>query len=193
MIIARVATFFQNCPEKVTSAAETAKNWAEAFAWLCAGGFFVYKAFSGYLISNLSLSLKCQRRHTGRGTDYLVVTARLKKGDRGAVSLHDIRAHVSPTVEGESDFQSLVGINRLSSRDVGNGIWNVLKTQSREAPLLNLPPEDETSFSQCFVVPSDLPCAVDVTVLGGWSWHRKTRYQWRASAISLPNDEISPS
>jgi hypothetical protein len=58
MIIARVATFFQNCPEKVTSAAETAKNWAEAFAWLCAGGFFVYKAFSGYLISNLSLSLK---------------------------------------------------------------------------------------------------------------------------------------
>jgi hypothetical protein len=93
--------------------AETVKNWAEAFAWVCAGAFFVYKAFSGYLISNLSLSLKCRRRHLAPGTDYLVVTAGLKKGDRGAVSLHDIRAHVSPTVDGELDFKPLIGIKRL--------------------------------------------------------------------------------
>jgi len=168
---------------------EIVRNWAEAFAWLCAGAFFVYKAFSGYLISNLSVSLKCRRRHLGSGTDYLTVTVSLKKGDRGAVSLHDIRAHVSPTADGELDFKPLVGTKRLGSRDGGNGTWRILETQSREAPLLNLPPGEATSFSQCFRVPSRYPCEVDVTVLGGWPWHRGTRYQWRASDISMPVQE----
>lgn len=121
----------------------------------------------------------------------MVVTATLKKGERGAVSLHDVRARVSPTVAGEANDKQLVGIHRLSSETGSSeGTWVIVDSQSRKAPLLNLPPDEETSFSQYFKVPPGDPCFVDVTVLGGWHWHRGTRYQWRASAVSLPiNDE----
>jgi hypothetical protein len=167
--------------------AETFKNWVEAFAWACAGGFFIYKAFSGYLISNLSLALTCQRQHASLDADYLVVTANLKKGDRGAVTLHDITARVSPTLAGEQNPKALAGIRRLTSKKVGpNKIFQIENSISHSTPLLNLPPGEETAFSACFKVPGAEPCTVEVTVLGGWVWHRNTRYQWRASTISLP-------
>ena len=169
---------------------ETVKNWLEAFAWACAGAFFVYKTFSGYLISNLSLSISCQRTKAGSEhpvTDYLVVTANLKKGDRGAVSLHDLQAQVSPTVQGESSCKPLAGARRLTSRrSPSTGTFQIVNKESTTAPLLNLPPGEETTFSNWFIVPSASPCTVEVTVLGGWRWHSETRYQWRASMVSLP-------
>jgi len=170
--------------------AETFKNWSEAFAWLCAGGFFLYKAFSGYLISNLSLSLICNRERSTQetyGTDYLVVTANLRKGERGAVTLHDVRARVSPTVHGEPDSKVLAGIRRLTSNKTGLDVFQLGSAEASEKPLLNLPPGEETMFSGWFRVPSAEPCTIEVTVLGGWRWHRRgTRYQWRASVVSLP-------
>jgi hypothetical protein len=170
--------------------AETFKNWSEAFAWLCAGGFFLYKAFSGYLISNLSLSLVCNRERSTpetNETDYLVVTANLKKGDRGAVTLHDVRATVAPTIQGEPNSKVLAGIRRLTSNKTRPGIFQLGTAEASKKPLLNLPPGEETMFSGCFRVPSSEPCMIEVTVLGGWKWHsRGTRYQWRASIVSLP-------
>jgi hypothetical protein len=170
--------------------AETFKNWSEAFAWLCAGGFFLYKAFSGYLISNLSLSLTCNRQRSNaesHATDYLVVTANLKKGDRGAVTLHDVRATVSPTIQGEPDSKVLAGIRRLTSNKTNSDVFQLGAVEATKTPLLNLPPGEETMFSGCFIVPSADPCSIEVTVLGGWRWHsRGTRYQWRASTVSLP-------
>lgn len=169
--------------------AEILKNWTEAFAWACAGGFFVYKAISGYLISNLTLSISCRRKRSkpaSGASDYLVVSANVKKGERGAVSLHDLSAHVSPTVPGEADSKQLAGIRRLTSRETAGGIFQIGKGQATKVPLLNLPPGEETTFSQYFRVPAGELCTVEVTVLGGWQWHGRTRYQWRASTISLP-------
>ncbi len=169
---------------------ETFKNLCEAFAWACAGGFFLYKAFSGHIISNLSLSLTCQRAHSGLtipSMDYLVVTANLKKGDRGAVTLHDLQAYVSPTMQNEASFKKLAGTRRLTStRSSTTGILRIENIESGDNPLLNFPPGEEAVFSAWFKVPAAEPCTVEVTVLGGWSWHEKTRYQWRASTISLP-------
>ena len=58
MIIARVATFFQNCPRRSQVRAGNREELGRGFLHGSAlVAFFVYKAFSGYLISNLSLSL----------------------------------------------------------------------------------------------------------------------------------------
>jgi hypothetical protein len=168
---------------------ETVKNLAEAFALACAGGFFLYKAFSGYLISDLSLSLACNREHSvpeASGTDYLAVTANLKKGEHGAVTLHDVRARVSPTIKGESESKGLAATKRLTSITTPSNVMEVGTAQATTQPLLNLPPGDETMFSALFKVPSAEPCTIEVTVLGAWRWHSGTRYQWRASIVSLP-------
>jgi hypothetical protein len=86
---------------------EGIKNLSEAFARICAGGFFLYKMLSGYLISNLILSLACDRKPTDVGADFLVVRTTLKKGDRGAVALHDVIAQVSPAAPGEDQPKPL--------------------------------------------------------------------------------------
>lgn len=99
--------------------AETLKNSAEAFAWACAGGFLLYKAVSGYMISNLSLSVACLRQRAASGKDYLVVTASLKKGDRGAVSLHEVIASVFGT-DGKHETKRLSATRRLSSIKLGS-------------------------------------------------------------------------
>lgn len=164
-----------------------AKDWSEAFAWICAGGFFLYKMLSGYLISNLTLSLACDRKTADVGADFLVVRATLKKGDRGAVALHDVIAEVSPAAPGEDQAKPLAATRRLSSAPSDmKGILKIVNSPSGKTPLLNLPPGEETTFSEYFKIPSAKPCVVSVTVLGGWRRDLNTRYQWRASTVALP-------
>jgi hypothetical protein len=166
--------------------AETLKTAAEAFAFASAGGFFLYKLISGYLVVNLDLSLTCERRCSGsRQIDYLAVTAVVKKGDRGAVILHDARARISVPAPGEEHLKKLSSIVRLSFKK-SEGILELLEKQSKKSPLLNLSAGEQTTFSTFFRVLADQPFMVEVTVLGNWPWHPKTVYQWRASQVSLP-------
>jgi hypothetical protein len=172
--------------------ADIARGLAETFAFVSAGLFFLYKAISGYLVSNLTLSLSCERKFSGdNNLDYLLVTTLVKKGDRGAVILHDAEARVSPSSTANSEVKKLSGIIRLSFRR-SNGILQIKEEQSKKAPLLNLSPGEETVFSTFFKVPSNAPCTIEVTLLGGWPWHFKTAYQWRASQVSLPIERDAP-
>jgi hypothetical protein len=170
---------------------EGLKQLFEALAFACAAGFFIYKAFSGYLISNLTLAIECDRRRSSDNTDYLAVTALVRKGDRGAITLHDAEAIIETT---NNNFpkslgpQKLQGIQRLSSGHTDTGRFTLLGKDATKTPLLNLPPGEETQFSTFFTVPALQPCVVVVTILGGWAWHAGTRYQWRASRVSLPSD-----
>ena len=185
-LLAWILHHFYGSGTKTKEIAETTKNFTEALAWACAGGFFLYKAVSGYLISNLSLSVTCQREIANAGMDYLVVTASLKKGDRGAVSLHEVIASVFGT-DGKHQTKCLSATKRLSSIKLGSDELLQLKdSPAKDVPLLNLPPNEETMFSAWFEVPSAYPVTAEVTVLGGWHWHGNTRYQWRASTVSLP-------
>jgi hypothetical protein len=69
----------------------------EAFAYAGAAGFFIYKAVFGYLISNLTLALSSDRRRSPDvEQDYVTVLAQLKKGDRGALTLHHAIATIVP-------------------------------------------------------------------------------------------------
>ncbi|HAM41435.1 MAG TPA: hypothetical protein DCP69_08895 [Candidatus Omnitrophica bacterium] len=152
---------------------EIAKVTTQVLAFLGAAAFFAYKAITGYLIVNVSLSAKIER---GRGTDamdYLAIAATVKKGSHGSLELHDARTHVSWT--GGSQERELIGFERLSFR-TEQGLERkriVFASVSTKAPLLRLTPEEEATFSALVEVPS--LCANDsetrtspgITVEGG--------------------------
>jgi hypothetical protein len=70
------------------------RNGAETFALICAGVFFLYKAYTGYLRVNLSVFLRCQRQHIDNLSDYLVTIMHLKKGENSSLTLHEVAARI---------------------------------------------------------------------------------------------------
>jgi hypothetical protein len=134
----------------------------------CAAAFFAYKAIAGYFYVQMSLSVSSDRVRTHPDKDILVVVAKLKKGDRGSVRLHDAQARI--TYDGQSQAVSFVGIHRLSvtTDRTTKGERRVVRWDklSESQPLLRLPPDEETEFSCHAEVPKDAICVVEVTILG---------------------------
>lgn len=164
------------------------RDLLEVFALFAATLFFFYRFITGYFITNLSLSVTSFRQgsHSG-GKDFLVVVAKLSKGERGSLSIHDAQVEVS--WNGGKMQKPLIGIDRRSFTtdrsgsterkviDFGRG--------SKKAPFLRLTPGEETHFSCYLEVPSESVCSVDVIVLGQ-NPASSLVGQWRASTISMP-------
>ena len=53
-------------------------EWGQLVAWVAAALFFGYKILSGYLITDLSLKMSCERKHNAGELDYLSVTVTAK-------------------------------------------------------------------------------------------------------------------
>jgi hypothetical protein len=170
---------------------QIAKDTIQSLAFFGAAAFFLYKAATGYLIVNVSLSAKIERRRGTDATDYMAIAAKLKKGSHGSIELHDARAYVSWT--GGSQECELIGIERLSFRTekMDERKRLVFGSVSTKAPLLRLTPDEEATFSVLVEVPASAPCVVQIGVIGiltgGWRVG-----QWRTSMVSLPRDEQSP-
>ena len=166
---------------------EHARDIAEAVALLCAGAFFGYKAYTGYLRVNLSLSIQCQRHASATaGEDYLAVSVRLAKGANGSLTLHDVKARIAH--HQEVQFLSFTGVTRSEcvselqpyARKVVD--WSRLSEQS---PLLKVVPGEETQLSAFCKIPAGWACVVEVVVLGQRT-NRRAMGQWKASCVSLP-------
>jgi hypothetical protein len=67
------------------------RSIVEIAAYIAALLFFVYKVYSGYLVSDLSIQISCerQRKPGNDGRDYLGITVKAKKGAQGAIELND--------------------------------------------------------------------------------------------------------
>jgi hypothetical protein len=167
------------------------KNIATTFALAAGGGYFIWKARSGYQIINVKLSLATSRSPIADSTDrdHLSISATFAKGDRGSVFIEDAQVRVKPATEVAREMP-LAGVERLSNQAITKGtrvrhqvLWN---TRSEDSPFLNLTPGEETQFGCYIDVPRDQPCSVEVVFLG----HRpsSTRIgQWRASGVSMPS------
>lgn len=167
-------------PENVKAIAETAALCSAAI-------YFIYKAVYGYLYVEMSLSLAVERAHKDDYTDWVIVMAKIKKGCRGSVRIHDAQARI--TYGSATQCVQFVGFHRLSYTTELMGKTKRKKinwTQmSRSAPLLRLPPNEETEFSCYAEVPHDAICTIEAAILGQErSWFGIG--QWRASHISEP-------
>lgn len=172
--------------------AETWKVWAEFLAYGAAAGYFGFKLWSGYFISDLSLSVTCkrQRNPAKQSLDVLSATVTMKAGGNGTIKILDCKGRVAGR-ECAPEPRSFGDFWRLDSA-VEDGREAILSFDHRdhEAPLLNLAPGDSTQMALIFDVPKDSPCIVEVAILGiRFRSHHSKRpqtMQWRASEASLP-------
>jgi hypothetical protein len=174
--------------ESLRHVGEMVKVWAEVIAYGSAGVFLIYKALSGYFITDLSLKITC-KRFVSADADSLSVTATLKKGDKGTIRIHDARVRLTDAADGTVlDEKTMAGTNRLSfNTDASERITATFNRDSK-TPWLSLPPGDETQFAAYFDVPYGTPCLLEVVILGKKLWGGKAA-QWRASAVSFPKSD----
>jgi len=152
---------------------EATKTWTEIAAFGGATVFFAYKAATGYMIVNVSLSAKAERAHADAEFDYLTIATTLGKGSTGSLELHEAKARVSWS--NETEDCPLVGIERLSyESDLVSPYRKRLKfgVVSRTHPLLRLTPGEQATFSAVLKVPRSEVCTIEVAVAGrlvmGW-------------------------
>ncbi|GAX59112.1 threonine synthase [Candidatus Scalindua japonica] len=172
---------------------EYMKDIVQIFALFSAGGFFLYKLVTGYLITNLSISLECFRSpgKPDSEKDTLVTIVKFKKGDRGSLELHD--AQVKYDMGEDTIEVPLLGLDRRSflseticKKDRKLINWGA---RSKSSPFIRLSPGEETEFSCSCLVPSGQLCQVEVAILGKRTNHSKVG-QWRASKVIPANNEI---
>jgi hypothetical protein len=165
---------------------EHAKDIVETIALACGGIYFGYKAYTGYLRVNLSLSVQCYRQAASATHDVLVVCARLTKGANGSLTLHDVQARVSH--DASSELIAFRGIERSTYEGRTEPferkaiVWTRVSTTS---PALKLVPGEATEFAAYCSVPTDSVCLVEVAVLGQQT-NRSPYGQWKSSCVSLP-------
>jgi hypothetical protein len=185
---------------------EHGKALAEIVALVCTGGFFFCKFCLGYFFANLSLGISIERKHSNQpGRDYLSVTAKLEKGDRGSIQIHDAQArvlHLPGSFAQELDPVALQGFERLSNKPETEGDFErrtINGSKRREtSPFLRLTPGENAEFSCLFEVPRNEACIVEVAILGNEQWwvsqikkwrslgRKSGMGQWRSSSVSLP-------
>ena len=163
------------------------KDITEGVAWLSAGAFFVYRAFTGYFIANMSVVLKCERqRILGTEADRLRIELVLAKGPSGTVSIHDAQARLSwQGAKEEERYVRFPAANRLSFDTLDGRKIIDWKTLSKTNPFTNLSPGESTQFVCHYTVPSESTCSVEVAVIGKVVWSNYIS-QWRASDVSFP-------
>jgi hypothetical protein len=172
----------QNC-----SGIEIATATSQVLAFLGAAAFFLYKAITGYLIVNMSLSAKIERGRKNDATDYLAIAATVKKGELGSLELHDARTHVS--WPGDCKERELIGYERLTfgTDPESKRRRIVFGSTSAKKPFLRLAPGEEMTFSAILEVPASAPCEVQIAIGGIRTCGRRVG-QWRTSMVSLPRD-----
>lgn len=158
-------------------------NLAQVAAVFGALIYFGYRLVIGYLVVNVSISIELLRASSASGRDHLAVTVHLKKGEHGAMVLHDVAGRVTWS-DGATDI-AFAGFDRLTYEQHENRARIRIDKPSSSKPLLTLPPGEETMIAAHVEVPSSAVCTVQVVVLG--KIMGGTRYgQWRASAACLP-------
>jgi hypothetical protein len=160
---------------------ETAKAWAEIFAYASAAGYFLYRLSRGYFFPNLSVRVCCDRKPSRKdGYDYLSIDVCIEKGDHGALNLHDVQYRIDG-----GKPSSLEGLERLTSKSTNTTRKLVQWRTSISSPRLNFSPGERAHFSTWCEVTRPDPHLIEVVVLG--FQHFATRSsEWRSSAVSLP-------
>jgi hypothetical protein len=156
---------------------------------IAAAGFFLYKVIAGYLFPNLEVSLDCSRQpNSHSGKDFLKITVTLTKGEYGTLRIHDVQARITPE-NSDARSVSFIGVERRSflSQTFNGHERKIIDwgNRSKKNPFLQISPKEKTQFSAYAEIPPEVPCVIDVAILGKILASSKFG-QWRASSISLP-------
>jgi hypothetical protein len=182
------------------------RSIVEIAAYIAAVLFFVYKVYSGYLVSDLSIQISCerQRKPGNDGKDYLGIIVKAKKGNQGAIELNDAQVRARSCLDDHViGPYPLTGIDRLkrtkpvagppSSKHMRSQvIWDAAPNNE---PRTKMPPGDETQLAAFIEIDSHAPYYIEAVMLGRMLLHRKLKPrfgQWRATVVSLPVADDKP-
>lgn len=149
---------------------------------------FVYKWISGWLFTNLRVSLTTRRQSVRAGEDLLIVTIQLEKGAVDAVRLQYVGVRVTPrAISGgkSSDVATYDKIDTGRLALVGDvPIWEAMEP----AKTFALSPNDSVHFETVFHVDAAQVYRVELFVAGPAAFRPTSDSQWRASAVSTPRE-----
>ena len=164
------------------------KTFFEIAAYLAAAFFFLYKVVSGYLITNMSVRIGCNRQSLEGTSDLLAVTLTLLKGNLGSVRIHDVvvRSNVCRIPEMTDFRKQLWRLGyKTNTQEAGHPLKILLDTRSISSPFINLGPGEETQFASYSMVPKTEVCHIDAVLVGRRIYGRAV-CQWRISTVSFP-------
>jgi hypothetical protein len=153
--------------------AEAFSHIAQAFAFLSAAGFFMWKWISGYLVANLTVLPEIYRRRLDVDTDILVTTIHMKKGDRESLLLRKVQ--VSVTCDGCP----------LVSTELKSPYVN------EKERMIRLSPNEDAQFDHVARVPARAMCDVEILVTGTSGFISRGSFAkgtWKVHKVSLPRE-----
>lgn len=159
----------------ITALITSLKDFAQIFALVFAGCFFIWKWMSGALIANMDVDPIIERYKKNDSKDYIKLTIKLKKGDRACIQIKDLKINFS-------DEGTVKEINqkyhKLSSPNL-----------PEENRMVLLSPGESTQFSYIYEVDSEKVYNIEIYIKGSSIIFEKLPEkpsQWKASSVSLP-------
>jgi hypothetical protein len=157
---------------------------------IAAGGYFIWKVLTGWLIINLRLDLEVVRVSHGDEKDLLAVTIILDKGTIDTLRLTRVMARAIPVASATTNAETVhfkwegLEPHLYYSTKRGGMEWGIPDKDHVHA--LTLSPGDRTQFATAHEVLAAQTYLVEAIVLGHRWFLWKRGLQWRASSISPP-------
>lgn len=158
-------------------------NWVKIVALLAAGVFFAWKVLTGWLFVNLTVGLKLERIQKDDVTDYFAITLSLEKGSTDSVWLKHIEVRITSSIAPKEQRIDMTDETRRLHVHSKRLVWDQVESEGRG---IALSPGESTTIARFAEIPSQCPAHVEVVIFGDRTFWRKTGFQWRASAVSLP-------
>ncbi len=163
------------------------KDVTQAVAIVAGGIYFFSQVGKGFHVVDISISLVCKRRSEDTSNDFLSIEVVIEKGPRGSAEVSGVEVQVTQNnapVVGSPCL--LTGCRRLETKDDGRLKWGNYCGKDN-APFLNLTPGDRMQLATVFRVAKLQPCKIEAVLIGK-GWRDAPFSQWRAEAVSLPQE-----
>lgn len=163
------------------------KSYFEVLAYFFGALFLLLQLVYGQFNAGMEVAVDLERASIASPSDQdnLAVLVKLKRGDIGRLEIKDMVLEITNMDEPNSK-PSFIQIPRkiLAERDAPSG--KIANTESRSG--MFLPPGDATQIAYLVKVSKGAPIHVDATVSAQRTGFWSDFSQWRASAISLPEN-----
>lgn len=179
-------------------AASTIQTLLTCVGIVFAGGFLIYKVWTGWLYVNMAVEIKTERLHAKEeDKDHLAVSVHLEKGGFDSVSLKAIEVRLTRLdAEAPPLDLSITSFKPVAEADGQKKkvVWEADLDPKREKNGIALAPNEKVEHGCYTQIARDGIYRVDVAVFGTrpfFKWWTGHLIQWRSSAISLPKEETA--
>lgn len=162
-------------------------EWVQVAALLAAGSFFAWKLLTGWLFVNLKVGLKLERVEKNAFTDHMAIILLLEKGPTDSVWLNHIEARITSPLAPKEQRIDMSSETRRLQVYLKKMVWDQVENEGRSIALSS---GETTTIARFAEISSQCPVQVEVLIFGGRTFWRRTGFQWRASAVSLPMPSV---